>query len=86
MAPVDDVTKSDTVVEGVTALMMVKLNPSCYSGSSNDISVCQVDKVHIPGTWILIDSQSTLNLFKKKYLLTGIRTTGIRTVTNQANV
>ena len=69
------------MVQGFTELMMGTLNAKYYSDSSNEFSGCQVTKGQIPPTWILLDSQLTLNLFKNADLL--IR---IKTVDNQANV
>ena len=73
-SPVDDAATADTVVEGVTALMVVMLNPSCYSDSSGKFSVCQVAKGRIPPTCILIFRQLTLNLFENADLMVGIKT------------
>ena len=70
----NDVATSDTVVEGVMDLMMGTLNPRCYSDISGDFSGCHMAKEYIPPTWILIDSQLTLNLFNNMELLTGIKT------------
>ena len=61
--------------------MMGTLNAKYYSDSSDEFSGFQVTKGQIPPTWILLDSQLTLNLFKNADLL--IR---IKTVDNQANV
>ena len=70
----DDAATSDTVVEGVMDLMMGTINPIYYSDISGDFSGCQMAKGYIPPTWILIDSQLTLNLFNNTDLLTGIKT------------
>ena len=52
------------------------LNTNCYTDSSDKFSGWHVAKGQIPPTWILLDSQSTLNLFKNADLLMGIKTLG----------